>query len=79
MDLVMMCPPGILAGAFVVSPDPTWHTRVFLPFSLTVALGAWSKSYDCALVSTLENYDDPQNGTYLSDLNYFDCCGYCKH
>ena len=29
-----------------------------------------SKSFECALVSTLETYDDPDNGNYINYINY---------
>jgi hypothetical protein len=29
-----------------------------------------SKSFDCALVSILETYDDPENGNYLYYTHY---------
>jgi hypothetical protein len=33
MDLVMIRPPCIDNGAFVVSPDSVWYARVLLLFS----------------------------------------------
>ena len=62
MDFVMIRPPGIDNGAFVVSPDTVWYARVLLLFSASAATDTGSKSFDCALVSTLESYDDPDNG-----------------
>jgi hypothetical protein len=32
-----------------------------------------SKSFDCALVSTLETFDDPENGNYLNYTYYIMC------
>jgi hypothetical protein len=62
LDFVMIRPPGIDNGAFVVSPDTVWYARVLLLFSASAATDTGSKSFDCALVSTLESYDDPDNG-----------------
>jgi hypothetical protein len=42
-DMVMIKPPGIDNGAFVVSPDTVWYARVLLLF------------FERALVWTLEN------------------------
>ena len=52
----MIRPPGIDNGAFVVSPDSVWYARVLLLFTATAQTGTGSKSFDCALVSTLETY-----------------------
>ena len=62
MDPVMIRPPGIDNGAFVVSPESIWYARVLLLFSASAMTDTGSKSFDCALVSTLETYDDPENG-----------------
>ena len=35
-----------------------------------------SKSFDCDLVSTLETYDDPENGNYFYYTYY---CNYCHY
>jgi hypothetical protein len=37
MDLVMILPPGIDNGAFVVTPDSVWYARVLLLFSASAA------------------------------------------
>ena len=55
--------PGIEPGGVVVSPD-VWYARVLLLFSASAATDTGSKSFDCALVSTMETYDDPENGDY---------------
>ncbi len=60
LDLVMIRPPG----TFVVTPDSVWYARVLLLFSASAQTDTGSKSFDCALVSTLETYDDPENGNY---------------
>ena len=70
MDFVMIRPPGIDNGAFVVSPDTVWYARVLLLFSASAATDTGSKSFDCALVSSLESYDDPDNGNYINYDNY---------
>ena len=59
LDPVMIRPPGIDNGAFVVSPDSVWYARVLLLFTATAQTYTGSKTFDCALVSTLKTYDDP--------------------
>ena len=59
---IMIQPPGIDDGAFVVSPDSVWYARVLLLFTATSQTDTGSKTFDCALVSTLETYDDPEKG-----------------
>ena len=61
LDPVMIRPPGIDNGALVVSPDSVWYARVLLLFTATLQSDTSSKTFDCALVSTLETYDDPVN------------------
>ena len=70
MDLVMIRPPGIDNGAFVVSQESVWYARVLLLFSASAVTDTGSKSFDCALVSTLETYDDPENGNYAHYTHY---------
>jgi hypothetical protein len=72
LDMVMIRPPGIDNGAFVVSPDTVWYARVLLLFSASAMTDTGSKSFECALVSTLETYDDPENGYYFNYTNYDD-------
>ena len=69
----MIWPPGIDHGAFVVSPSTVWYARVLLLFSASATTDAGSKSFECALVSTLETYDDPENGNYMHYINYIYC------
>jgi hypothetical protein len=76
MDPVMIRPPGIDNGAFVVSPESVWYARVLLLFSASAMTDTGSKSFDCALVSTMEIYDDPENGYYLYYTHY---CNYCHY
>ena len=81
MDPVMIRPQGIDSdnGAFVVSPESVWYARVLLLFSASAMTDTGSKSFDCALVSTLETYDDPENGNYVDYTyyhNYFNCLQY---
>ena len=66
----MIWPPGIDNGAFVVSPESIWYANVLLLFSASAMTDTGSKSFDCALVSTLETYDDPENGNYVHDTYY---------
>ena len=70
LDMVMIRPPGIDNGAFVVSPDTVWYARVLLLFSASAMTDTGSKSFECALVSTLETYDDPENGYYINYIHY---------
>ena len=65
MDLVMMRQQGINTsnGAFVVLPDTVC-------FSAAAMTAASSKSFDCALVSTLERYDGPENGYCVYYMYY---------
>ena len=67
----MIRPPGIDNGAFVVSPESIWYVRVLLLFSASAMTDTGSKSFDCALVSTLETYDDLENGNYVH-YTYYD-------
>jgi hypothetical protein len=69
MDLVIFRPPGVDNGAFVVSPETVWYARVLLLFSASAMTDTGSKSFDCALVSTLGTFDYPENGDY-SDYAY---------
>ncbi len=74
LDMVMIRPPGIENGAFVLSPDTVWwlwYARVLLLFSASATTDTGSKSLKCAIVSTLETYNDPENGNYYCNyLNY---------
>ncbi len=66
----MIRPPGVDHGALVVLSDLVWYARGLLLFSATSQTGTWSKTFECALVSTLETYDDPEHGNY---------CHYCTY
>ncbi len=66
----MIRPQGIDNGAFVVSPDSVWYACVLLLFSASAMTDAGSKSFECALVSTLETYEDPDDGNYIHYSNY---------
>ena len=70
LDIVMIRPPGIDNGAFVVSPDSVWYARVLLLFSASAMTDTGSKSCECALVSTLEKYDDPEDGNYINFITH---------
>jgi hypothetical protein len=70
LDIVMIRQPGIDNGAFVVSPDTVWYAWVLLLFSASSATDTGSKSFECALVSTLETYNDPENGNYINYVTY---------
>ena len=65
LDPVLIQPPGIDNGAFVVSPDSVWYARVLLLSTATSQIDTGFTTFDCALVvSTQETYhdDDPENG-----------------
>ncbi len=57
-------------GPFVVSPDTVWYARVLLLFSASATTDTESKPFDCTHVSTLETYDDPENGYYMHYMHY---------
>ncbi len=61
----------------MVSPDSVWYARVLLLFSATSQTDTGSKTFDCALVSTLETYDDPENGNYCHYCQYWHYCQLC--
>ena len=71
MDPVMTRPPGIDNGAFVVSPESIWYASVLLLFFAATMTDTGSKSFNCALVSTLETYNDTENGNY-AHYTYYD-------
>jgi hypothetical protein len=75
LDIVMLRPPGIDYGAFVVSPDTVWYALALLLFSASAVTDTGSKSFECALVST---YDDPENGNYINYITYI-CYVYCAY
>ena len=75
----MILPLGIDNGAFVVSPDTVWYARVLLLFSASATTDTGSKPFDCALVSTLETYDDPENGYYMHYMHYVLYVHYCNY
>ncbi len=82
LDLVMIRSLGINNGAFVVLPDSVWYASVLLLFSTCAMTDTGSKSFKCALISTLETYDDPDNGNYeyyiyyIHYYNYYNCDTY---
>ena len=53
-------------GAFVVSPDTVWYAQVLLLFSASATTDTGSKYFECALISTLETFNDPENGNYIN-------------
>ncbi len=66
LDMVIIRPLGIDNGGFVVSPDTVWYALVLLLFSASAMTDTGSKTFKCALVSTLETYDDPENRYYIN-------------
>ncbi len=45
LDLVMIRPPVVDHGAFMVSPDSVWYALVLLLFSATSQTDTWSKTF----------------------------------
>jgi hypothetical protein len=74
----MIRPQGVDNGAFVVSPETVWYARVLLLFSASAATDTGSKSFKYALVSTLETYNNPENGNYFNYITYI-CYVYYTH
>ena len=79
MDPVIIRPQGIDNGAFVASPETVWYARVLLLFSASAMTDTGSKSFDCALVSTLETYVDPKNGNYVHYTYYSNYVNYSDY
>ncbi len=67
---------GVDNGTFVVSPDTVWYARGLLLFSASAVTDTGSKSFDCALVSTLETDNDPDIGNYINDIDYINYAHY---
>ncbi len=57
-------------GAFVVSHSTVWYARVLILFAASATTDNGSKFFECALVSTLETFDDHENCYYLHYINY---------
>jgi hypothetical protein len=66
----MIWQQGIDNGSFVILANSVWYARVLLLFSACALMDIGSKSFECALVSTLETYDDPDNGNYKYYIYY---------
>ncbi len=75
----MIRPPGIDNGAFVVLPETVWYAGVLLLFSASAKTDTGSKSFDCALISTFETYDDPENGCYMYYMYYINYTYYMHY
>ena len=73
MDPVFVRPPGVEPRGFVLTPASVWYCRVLLLFSASALTDTGSKSFDCALVSTLEKLETAGNGNYC---NYSTYCNY---
>ncbi len=80
LDSLMIQPTGINNGAFVFWPDFVWYALVLLLFSASATTDTRSTLFDCALVLTVETYNNPEHGYYLYYsyfINYVDYCYYC--
>ena len=53
-DLVVMRPPGVACGSFVLSMDNLWFCRVLLLFSIEAETDNGIKKFNCAFVDVLE-------------------------
>ena len=73
MDQVFVRPPGVEPRGFILTPASVWYCRVLLLFSASALTDTGSKSFDCALVSTLEKLETAGNGNYC---NYSSYCNY---
>ena len=71
MDLVFVRPPGVQPGGFVLTPDSLWYCHVLPLFSASALIDTGSKSFDCALVSTVQTYRATEKGYYFNYFNYF--------
>jgi hypothetical protein len=70
LDIIMIRQQGVDNCTFVVSQETVWYARVLLLFSASAATDTGSKPFECALVSTLETYDNPENGNYINYITY---------
>ncbi len=70
LDIVMIRQQGINNGTIVVLPDTVWYALFLLLFSASAATDTGSRSLECTLVSMLETYNDPANGTYITYTTY---------
>ncbi len=52
---------------------------ILLLFSASAMTDTGSKSFDCALVSTLETYNDPENGNYVYYTHYYNYFNYLQY
>ncbi len=66
MDMGIVRQPGIDNGGFVVLPDTVWYARVLLLFSASAMTDTGSKTFKCALISTLEKYDDLEKCDFIN-------------
>ncbi len=66
----MIRPPGIDNVAFVMSPDTLCYALVLLLCSASAAIDTAFKSFECALLSTMETYKDPENGSHINYIDY---------
>ena len=64
MDQVFVRSPGVESSGFVLSPASVWYCSVLLLFSASALTDTGSKSFECALVSTLETYETSGNGIF---------------
>ncbi len=66
LDMVMIRPPGIDNGAFVVSPDTVWFARVLLLFSASAMTDTGSKSFESPVVASAGETDRDLAWTQLA-------------
>ena len=63
MDLVIVRPPGVAPGGFVLCPDSVWYCRVLLLFTASALTDTGSTTFECAFVSVLDTCDSKEHGT----------------
>jgi hypothetical protein len=68
-SFVVIRPPGVDNSVFVVSPDTLWYVRILPLFSAPAATDTGSKTFECALVLTLETCGNPDNGNYIKYIS----------
>ncbi len=64
-------------GAFVISPHSVWYALVLLLFYASAMTDTGSKSFNCALVSTMKTYDNPEKGNYMHITIISNCVIFC--
>ena len=56
-DMVFVRPPGISSGGFQLRTDNVWYCKLLLLFSIQSRTHNGIKTFDCAYISVLEEYN----------------------